>query len=88
MKRAESYEMSSFERGQVAGQEGEPAPAFPASQTPWDARLNNRGWESGAGTRLRFSAKAQAARHSNEEAKRSSLDQLLPADDFGDDCAP
>jgi hypothetical protein len=85
MKRQASYEMSPFERGQVAGLEGERGPAFPTSQTPWDARLYNRGWESGAGTRMRFVAQVDDATRVNDEVNRSTLDQFLPADDIADD---
>lgn len=77
-----TYEMSPFQRGQVEGLEGKAGPAFPGSQSSWDVRLHNRGWESGASKRMQFQAQLQAAMR-NDRAKRSSLDDLLPADDLG-----
>lgn len=79
------YEMSPFERGEIEGLEGKPGPAFPTSQSPWNVRLHNRGWESGAGKRMKFAEQVDAAKRANAAEKRSTLDQFLPADEYGDD---
>jgi hypothetical protein len=42
-----------FERGEKAGMRGDAPPAFPTPDSSWAERLFNRGWECGAGKRIK-----------------------------------
>ena len=62
-------EKSPYQRGFDAGMEGKPGPAFSTPDTPWAARLYERGWSAGTDARLAQPSNAELRPRAEGESR-------------------